>query len=602
MPYPLISAPPCRGRTVTLISIVAACLGGLGASVTAAERDAASVSFSQLLPDDAVVYLHLPDAAQLRADLDQTSVGRMFQDPQLRPLVEQTIAAAERAFEPVREQFGLSLMEWLRLPQRELGFAVVPIDGADPAVLLMLTAADDDRSIELLLDRGRKAALAAGMIEESETIGDVRLTVLRTAAGRSRQVLYLRRAGRLLVSTHRDAAKRALELWNGAASESLADHPPFVTLERLVGRAEGLPAQASWYVDPINLVRHSTRGNTGVQVGLAVLPALGLDGVAGLGGSIAFQHEQFEQIAQAYVLLDVPRAGAVELIALRPTTLEPEPWVFDDLTSYAEFTWDFERTYHELRKLVDGFQGEGAFRRFANVERLRERGLDLEQDVVAKVTGRVCWVTALERPLTPLSRGQLVGIQFGDAAQAEKIAKQLVEMDDRESVTRPAAGRKYYELQPRNNPFDERPRPAIAALDDFLLLSDRSDLVERAFAAADDEKKRLSGSLDFKLIKSKARRHGGDDGPGYFSFNRPEEEIRFLHGLLRHDRSRESLRRGGERNPFLRDFEQALVDRPPPPFETLQKYFAPGGAIIVDEPTGLRFLSFTLRRTTTEQP
>jgi hypothetical protein len=28
----------------------------------------------------------------------------------------------------------------------------------------------------------------------------------------------------------------------------------------------------------------------------------------------------------------------------------------------------------------------------------------------------------------------------------------------------------------------------------------------------------------------------------------------------------------------------------------LQKYFAPGGAILVDEPTGLRYLTFILKR------
>src|SRR5687768_14929392 len=124
-------------------------------SVVAAQE---RVPFERLLPDDAVVYVHLPQAAMLRDKWWQTSLGQMAQDPQFKPLLDQTFAAVERAFEPARDKFGLTLAEWLTLPKGEVGFAIVPVAGSDPAALLMLEAADDDRSIALLLERGREAA------------------------------------------------------------------------------------------------------------------------------------------------------------------------------------------------------------------------------------------------------------------------------------------------------------------------------------------------------------------------------------------------------------------------------------------------------------
>ncbi len=599
MAYPPKAVRPGRLPTRTLVSIVAAAVAAsaislsLAAEPAAAKRDA--TSFAQLLPVDTVAYLHLPQALELREKWWQTSLGRMLEDPQLKPLLDQSWGAVERSFEPIRERFGLSLTEWLQLPNSEFGFAVVPIDGAEPAAMLMLAAGAEDRAIELLLERGREAAQKAGMIEEHETIGDVRLTIWRTGAGRSRQVVYLRRAGRLVVTTHRDAAKRALELWT-AGGESLADQASFTTLERLVGRAEGEAAQAFWFVDPINLIRQSMQGNRAAQIGIAILPALGLDGLSALGGSVAFQRGPFETISQAYLLLDTPRTGALELLALRPTPTEPEPWVFDDLTSYGTFSWDVERTYHELRKLVDSFQGDGAFRRAVGFERVQQQGLDLEKDVIAKLTGRVSIVTALEQPLTPESRGHLLGFQVKDAATAERIAKLLVDLGEREATPRSFAGRKYFEIAPRNNPFDERPRSAIGSVNDCVLVSNHSAFVQRAYGAADDESKRLAGALDYKLIAAKAKRYAGDDGPGYLSFTRPDEELRFVHALVQHQQVREQINRRGERTPLFHDLDQALTDRPPPPFEVLQRYFAPGGAVIVDEPTGIRYFSFVLKR------
>ena len=569
------------------------------------------IPVARTLPADTLLYAYTADAAALRAEWWETALGRMVQDPQLRPFIDQAFAALETAFAPARERTGLTLAEWLELPQGEFCFALLPVEGKAPAAVFYLEAADDDPTIGRLIDQGRRTALAAGMIEETEAVGDVTLTILRSGAGRANEVLYVRTARTLIVSTDRDAAKRVLELRRGESSDgTLAAQPAFVSLERTIGRAEGKPAHLLLYLDPIQLVRRVSRG--GAQVALAMLPALGLDGLTAVGGSLTFNRGPFEIIGQGQVLLDVPRAGVVELIALQPTPTEPEPWVPAGLLSYTTFSWDTQRTYHTLRTLVDSFQGEGSFRRNFRDRMQQDVDVDFETDVLAELTGRASLVVAVEEPLSPSSRAHLLGVEIKDRGRAEAVLKKLLAQGNDPPELKSFGGRSYYEAQPRRRPPrgaeaqgtgagaasepPERPNSGFCIVDGFVLVADHVELLRRALAALDDESQRLATSLDYKLIAGKAKRYAGENGPGLLSFYRPDEEIRYLYGLAVNQRLREQMARGGEKNPLLKDLHAALEDRPLPPLEALQRYYAPGGTIVVDEPTGLRYLSFVLRR------
>lgn len=568
---------------------------------------------ARLLPPETLAYIRVANAPEVRAEFWQTSSGRMAQDPQFRPLWEQMFAAVEKAFEPVRDKFGLTVAEFLELPRGELGFAVVPVTGAPPAVLLMLEAPDDDRNVATFIERSRAALTEDQWIEESETVGDTVLHMFRRGTGKTDRWIYVRRENVLLIGNNVDAFKHLLGLWNGGDVNTLADQPAFVNLERLIGKAEGKPAHITWFVDPINLARAATAGNASAAIGLAMLPALGLDGLTALGGSFTFNRGQFEIIGQAYLLLDVPRAGVLELIALQPTETEPEPWAFEEVASYATFTWDAERTYHKLRSIVDSFAGEGTFRRQSIEKLLQQTDVDFEADVLPQLDGRASFLVWIEEPVRFESRSQLFGIHLKDGKKFAPILKKMTDKLGDKLVVKGFAGTTYYQaaepevttVEPgvegtagpgpqRQRP--PRPRPAFCLLDDCLLIGDGSSVLEKALATAAGDSGRLSSSLDYKLIASKAKRYAGEQGPGFLGFNRPDEELRYVHGLALNESIRQGLADRGEKNNFLKDINQALTDRPPPPLEVLQKYFAPGGTIVVDEPTGVRYLSFVLRR------
>src|SRR5262249_60668924 len=106
----------------------------------------------------------------------------------------------------------------------------------------------------------------------------------------------------------------------------------------------------------------------------------------------------------------------------------------------------------------------------------------------------------------------------------------------------------------------------------------------------------LSTSLDFKLIASKIRRQPGGDAPGAVQFNRPEEGLRFWYDLANAESTRKRLSEQGSRNRFFGSLDQALKDNPLPPFSVLAEYMAPGGGMLVNDPTGIHYMTFTLKR------
>ena len=130
------------------------------------------------------------------------------------------------------------------------------------------------------------------------------------------------------------------------------------------------------------------------------------------------------------------------------------------------------------------------------------------------------------------------------------------------------------------------PSACFAILGDYLLLTDSEKLLHEAILSKSDPSRGLAKELDFKLIASKISRQPGGDKPGLISFNRPEEGMRNLYEIAASQQTRTWLGERSENNQALKALHEALGDNPLPPFSVVQKYLAPGGAMMVNDETG----------------
>jgi len=589
------------GAASCLVGLTWAFLGVVGADARGAERPSAA----KLLPDKTVLLVSIPDTRELSSRWLKSSVGRMCQDPQVQPLLKHFYGSLSEAAAGIREQLGLGLPELLTLPQGELAFALVAPDEEPLAPVFLLEAGDQIANLRTLLQRGAQAIEnAPGARKSEETVGATKLVVYDGIGPERRRVGYFERGETLVAATSPDVLKQILAAWNGEKQKTLAESRKFTAATEPCRGGKGERPQVIVYADPIGLVRAAGQSNAGIQVGLAILPTLGLDGLSAAAASMAFDTEQFDSIMHAYVLLERPRGGVLEMIALESGDSKPEPWVPGDVHSYTTLHWKFDKTYKSLVKLFDSFQGEGGFEREVG-RRVRERtGVDFAKEVLPYLEGRVTHLNWIERPITATSRATLVALRLKDPAPVAKALEAVYQKNESSLSRRALSTRQYYQFgsdsaapppaAPPGTP--PRPRPCFGVLDNWLVFTDRRSLYEKVITTADNTADNLEKAVDFQVIASRIARRAGKTKPAMISFSRPEEGLRFLYELAGAEQTRQGLRRGAGNNPLFKSLNSTLEAYPLPPFAVLEKYFAPNGAMLVDDEVGLHYVSFSLRR------
>src|SRR5690242_10346637 len=83
-------------------------------------------SAMKLFPEESVVFIRMANGHEFGEKFQQTSLGRMIQDPQLKPFVENLYGKAGDLYAKEAEgKVGISWDELKKLPKGEVAFAVV---------------------------------------------------------------------------------------------------------------------------------------------------------------------------------------------------------------------------------------------------------------------------------------------------------------------------------------------------------------------------------------------------------------------------------------------------------------------------------------------
>jgi len=553
----------------------------------------------QLLPDKTAVLISVADCPDLARRFMNTALGRMSQDPQLSPLVKQLYGSLADVVAGLRDQIGLSLPEMLAIPQGEFTFGLIPCEEGPEAVILL------DAGSQLASARGLWMRLSqfldkSGATKSQETIAGTTVSIYDGLGPQKRKVMFFEKDTSLVLASSLQVVRPMLDAWNGGPTKTLSENPNFAAILRQCRGEKGEEAQVTVYADPVGLLKAAGQRNPGVQLVVALLPTLGLDGLQGVGGTLAFDMGQFDEIIHAHLLLENPRSGVFDILALASGDSTPEPWVPNDVVSYTTLHWNFKRSFKAIQTVYDSIRGEGAL---ANELRRRiEEPLDIDivDQILPSLEGRVTHLTWIERPVTMTSQATLVAVKLKDAAPLRKALQTAVSKSQGSLLPQSFSGKEYYQVRresrSRNPDAPPRPRPCFGILGDYFIFTDHASLFEKVITTGDTPADSLGAALDYRLVASKIVRRTGGKKPALLGFQRPDETMRFLYELAVADRTRERLRGLSEGNPFFKTLNSALEAHPLPPFEVIQRYFAPGGSALIDDETGLHYTAFELRR------
>lgn len=560
---------------------------------------AARAPAPRLLPEKTVLYVGVPNTQELVKRFLNSSLGRMSQDPQLQPLVRHFYNQVVEATAEPTKRLGLSLNDLLAIPQGEVAFALVAVEDQTPVPVFLLDSGEEVARLRLLLQNSMQLLEKAGGRKVEENVAGAQVVSYEGLGQRGQKVTFCEKDGVLVASLSPEIVKSILAAWDGG-SETLAQNYKFSAITRRCGGTKGEEAQIIAFADPIAIYRAAAQGNPAMQIGLAMLPTLGLDGLSAIGVSYCFDAGQLDSIVHAHLLLDNPRTGIVELLALESGDTTPENWVPADIVQYMTLHWNFQRSYKTAGKLFDSFRGEGSFAQEVERRILEPTGVDVGKELLPNLDGRVSYMTWIERPVTINSQAWAVGLKIKDAAAVGKLLETVFSKNGNQLSRQATSTYQYYQTivgdQPAEpGPGPRRPQITFGVLDNYLVIADRPSLYQKLIATLEKPDDSLGKTLDYKLVASRITRRAGSAKPGMISFDRAEEGMRYLHELAASDSGRERMRQQ-QFNPLFRTLNSALEANPLPPYAVIEQYLAPGGALMTDDETGLHYTAFSLRR------
>jgi len=593
-------------------------------------------SGSRLLPSETVLFVRVADAYELRERWGDTALGKMANDEEMKPFLENIYGSAKDAFAEgmEEEELDIALDDLLILPQGEIWFALVSPEGSQPIPVLLIDVGAELETAEKLLDKAKSEAENDGIEIETEDFNDTELNIYKGVGPRNRDIAQFERDGIIVLAADLDLAKTILQRWDGEAVENdegeplptLADNDHYkAIMSRCQGSAKERP-QIAFYVDPIGIFKSANAGTTAGALSVGFISTLGLDGLHGVGGSLIMPEEEFDLITHLHVLLETPRSGVIEMVALGAGETNPEDFAPANAMNYATLHWKVDETYDAFDRLYGTFFSDQSIE-----EEIEERlsgplEIDFKKEIIEQLEGRVTYLSWVEEPVRINGNTHLVGFKLKDAEAFRTTLATLIEKAPEESYeTRSTGGIEFYhfsedadavaerakereerrreraERDGREPPEERvsfevrRPEGCVGIIGDYIIATDSLSLFQKAIECHDGTADRLVDTDDFVLVRKNIRTLAGKNGaPGMISYDRPEIGMKMWYDIANAASTREALA-DRENNEAFQVLNKALEDTPLPPFEVIKRYLAPGGAVMMNNESGFHYTGFSLK-------
>lgn len=587
----------------------------------------------RLLPSDTLVYVRLDDAEDFRDQMGESSIGRMINDPQMRPFADQFYSTARDLFDLISEQVGVNLDELLAIPHGQVAFAIHPVkpieEDEKPKVQI---AGDEDEDAAarrkdraerrelysfggtLIIDAGKNIDQLMTIIErfEAQVIngGFVRRVreidkteIIRLLPGRPGQqpIEYFRKDGTLVIGVGNSTAQDVLNHWLEKSEDpTLADNAKFGTIiSRCVG-SESTRPQLTFFADPHAIIDRVIKRSGSMTAGFVwpVIQDMGASRIGGLGGSSFTGGEIFEGIAHYHIKIDPPRDGVLGVLRPEKGDTTPPNWVPGSVAGYTSINWDIEKAYENVGKVIDKFQGADSLKRLAEAPLETRLGIKLREEVLANLTGRILRVTWMEPPTRFNSGVSVFAVELKDPIKTKSTIALIRDRMPNQLKIDSISGHVVYRLRGPGENFPKnmrRPEPSFVILDKWLIYSDSVAFLEKAALAQAGNLPRLIQLPEYDLVVSELGGKLNGEAPFLLSYIDGAQGLKVIYDMAKDENSRRFIRQAGENNIVARKFSELLDQNELPPFSEFEKYFAPTGMFGYDEPDGIHFGFFTLR-------
>lgn len=439
-----------------IIHVRTVCLA-IAAFAAAAALDAGEPAFipsERILPGTTRLWVSIREPDAVRAGFNKTQIGKLLQDPAMQPFVKSFREQLRSSGRQRLKKLGLTLEDLEKIPAGELAIACVEPRKDVAAIVLLVDATDNERSlaalIEQLADRiGKQGGRRLPPVAATPELVAFELPAdPADHSGKPEFAAFASRGSALVIGDDVSVVTEAFTRLSKGRPDSMESLPAFrPVMERT---AKGLPAGRAavrWYVDPLKYagLMETVRNNreralprTGGKNKSAedqrdrrvdVLLRNGFDCILGAGGHVVFDAGSNEVLHHSLVYapplpgrepFGTDRFNSSARMLRFPNTaaIDPPDWVPKDVARWTAFEWDMKTAFKNAEPIVDDMVGTpGAFDDIVVTLRDDTDGpqIEVERDLIAALGTRVVVLGDHVHPIDAEADRLLVAIEAKDA-------------------------------------------------------------------------------------------------------------------------------------------------------------------------------------------
>jgi hypothetical protein len=342
----------------------------------------------KLLPKDTVLLVTVPDFVAARGILTNSPLGRLWQDPALKPFKDKFIDKfTTNLITPLERNLGVQLSAYPALAQGQMTLALLPMSQPDKpgdhfAQIFLLDARDKAAQLRANLADIRQKWAAAGKPMKTRTIREIDFTTFiissddlswdkimakpksplaadEIAAPPSTnkvEVTFGQDESLLLVSDSTAAIEKVLSRQTGGLLPALEEEPSFQA--DFAARLRGAPFYA-WInvknsIDILTKVPATDGDDPNATRPDSSLAALGLTGLT--SASLSYRSLPEGMAMQLFIgAPEAKRRGLLKALAFEPKDANPPAFVPADATKFLRWRLNIPHTWNQLETMLNEF-------------------------------------------------------------------------------------------------------------------------------------------------------------------------------------------------------------------------------------------------------
>ena len=567
-------------------------LGGL-CGVAAAQTADTKVLSNQILPKDTYFYMSVPSVQEMKATFEESSAGRLWQDPALEEFkAELNNAFADEmadSFSKIHDAVGMTVAELMAIPTGEATVAVSKSSNK-MGVILFLDYGSHEAEVRSLLEKAAGALSTVDELESSDIEHDgTELTMYKITSEVAKTTPLAKEFGwflkdeRLVISNSSALMKSTLDNWQGDSEKSLVHNDVYAYVMQKCESSPGAGLMTT-YADPVGLftalVETGSLGQQGMVASMAIgsFQAFGINQLKGMGSSGEMGGDEFEGVSRAFLYCEQPPLGAMQVFQLDKVDVVPPSWVKDNVSAWAATKWKAGEAYAAVETLVDMFQGAGAFEGMVDGLADRDPGIHIKNDIIDQLDGNLQLVVApADRVSDAKTDDMLFVVGLKDNEKFADLLNKITSEPGFPGETREINGATVYEMEPPNGQ-----KIAFTVANSQLLVSVGGSQLEQALRNNDDLRP-LSESDDFKEVSAHFQA-----GALAVTFSRPALQYGRMYDMVRDGDAAENF-------PGMEDLFSKIDFSKLPSFDVIEKYMAPTGGFWIGDENGVLMETFSLK-------